>query len=104
MGVESQGQEDVGETKGDEERSVRCPGWRWPLALAFLFCALVLIIDAGVQPAKQGEHLSLRWARKAAEHPVRSALAVALCLWGLWPSSAQASGNPPTRTEISTRG
>ena len=82
----------------------KSPAWRWPMLLALAFGAVLLILDAGVQPVSLGEPVALRWVRKAAEHPLRSVLAAAMCLFGVWPGRAGTTDRRPTAPEISTRG
>lgn len=61
---------------------------RFPLLLAGLFVGALWVLET-CSPAEGGEPLSLRWARKAAEHRGRSGFAAFLLLLGIWPAEPQ---------------
>jgi len=54
------------------------------LASALLVAALLAWNDS--HPAASGEPLLVRWARTAAQHPLRTGLALALLAWALRPA------------------
>jgi hypothetical protein len=71
------------------------PPVRWLAAAAFgaSGAALLSLLDGALEPAG-GEPLALRWARAAADHPVRTAAAGACLFLALAPA---ARPGPPDR-------
>ena len=56
------------------------------MALALsLLCVGASVALTELSPAREGEGLALRWLRVFAGHPLRSALALALCFSALAP-------------------
>jgi hypothetical protein len=86
--------------RGTQPRAAwRAPGALGPgdLAAALLGAALLLALAAGwdrARPPDFGEPLALRWARKVAEHPGRSAVAAA-CLVLAWRALGGAAPGAP---------
>jgi hypothetical protein len=72
-------------------------------AVGALLSALLGLLDGALAPAA-GESLALRWARAAADHPVRSAAAGACLFLALIPATRRGPGDrPPSERDGGSR-